>query len=321
MASENKKVKFHMPGLRGNLPLNLMMVSLLETYPEYFREGVAFASFFGEFPTSLWASGRFTFEDQCDADFIRLAIQSVNDLGIPVRFTYTNPTITKEELSDPYCNFCLQVGDNGMNEVLVTSDILEEYIRKNYPKYTINSSTCKCLRTLEEVEAELAKDYGLVVLDYNLNHEMDTISKLSDKDRIEILVNPCCQPNCPRRKAHYAHIGQLHRQVLENRKLPPEKQTPLKTWYCDFGEKNTIFDVLDYPTVISPEEIWNVYVPMGFSNFKIEGRTGNLYNLVETYVFYLIKPEYQGRARILLYTNLESSGVLRHVKPRRGQWP
>ena len=59
---------------------------------------------------------------------------------------------------------------------------------------------------------------------------------------------------------------------------------------------------MDYPTVISPEEIWDVYVPMGFSNFKIEGRTGNLYNLIETYVFYLIKPEYQGKARILLYT-------------------
>ena len=37
-----------MPGLRGNLPLNMMMVSLLEQYPQYFREGVAFASFFGE---------------------------------------------------------------------------------------------------------------------------------------------------------------------------------------------------------------------------------------------------------------------------------
>ena len=321
MASDKTKVKFHMPGLRGNLPLNMMMVSLLENKPEFFREGVTFASFFGEFPTSLWASGRFTFEDQCDADFIRVAVKSINDLGIPVRFTYTNPTITKEELEDPYCNFCLQVGHNGMNEVLVTSDILEEYIRKNYTKYTINSSTCKCLTKLEEVEAELAKDYGLVVLDYNLNHEMDTISKISDKNRIEILVNPCCQPNCPRRKAHYAHIGELHRQVLQNRKLPPEKQTPLKTWYCDYGEKNTIYDVLDYPTVISPEEIWDVYVPMGFSNFKIEGRTGNPYNLIETYVFYLIKPEFQGKARILLYTNLESSGVLRYIKPRRGQWP
>jgi len=321
MGAEKTKVKFHMPGLRGNLPLNLLMVSLLDKFPQYFREGVTFASFFGEFPTSLWASGRFTFEDQCDADFIRLAIRSVNELGIPVRFTYTNPTITKEELADPYCNFCMQVGDNGMNEVLVTSDLLEEYIRKTYPKYTINSSTCKCLRKLEEVEAELKKDYGLVVLDYNLNHELDTIAKISDKDRIEILVNPCCTPNCPRRKAHYAHIGQLHRQVLQNRALPPEKQVPIKTWYCEYGENNSVYAIQDYPTVIAPEDIWNVYVPMGFSNFKIEGRTGNFYNLVETYVYYLIKPEHQGDARILLYTNLENSGVIRHNKPRRGTWP
>ena len=34
------KVKFHLPGLRYNYPLNMMFLSLLKTQPQYFREGV-----------------------------------------------------------------------------------------------------------------------------------------------------------------------------------------------------------------------------------------------------------------------------------------
>lgn len=51
------KVRFHLPGLRYNYPLNMMFLSMLKTFPKYFREGVEIASFFGEFPTSLWNGG------------------------------------------------------------------------------------------------------------------------------------------------------------------------------------------------------------------------------------------------------------------------
>ena len=314
------RVRFHLPDFVKFSRFNLVFITMLKTSPQLFREGVEIASVYGAFPPAIWNGGR-VMSDICDKNYVRGVVKASHDLGIPLRFTFTNPMLEKKHLSDDFCNFIMHIADNGLNECIVCSPLLEEYIRKTYPGYTINSSTCKCLRKLEEVEAELKKDYGLVVLDYNLNPDLDTISKISDKDRIEILVNPCCRPDCPRRKAHYAHIGQLHRQVLKNRTLPPEKQEPIKTWYCEYGEKNTLFDVLDYPTVISPDDIWNVYVPMGFTNFKIEGRTGNLYNLVETYVYYLIKPEYQGRARIFFFFFLESTGVLRHNKPRRGTWP
>lgn len=31
----------------------------------------------------------------------------------------------------------MELGNNGMNEVLVNSEILEKYIRENYPKYNL----------------------------------------------------------------------------------------------------------------------------------------------------------------------------------------
>ena len=71
-----------------------------------------------------------------------------------VRKDSQEPSITKEDLADPYCNFCMEAGNNGKNEVLVVSPLLEEYIRKNYSSYTINSSTCKEIRSVAALNEE-----------------------------------------------------------------------------------------------------------------------------------------------------------------------
>lgn len=317
------KVKFHLPGLRANYPLNMMFVSMLKTFPEYFREGVEIASFFGEFPQSLWNGGRINLHDQCDANFIRAAVKNINDAGVPVRFTYTNPLLNEHDLEDPYCNFCLQVADNGMNEVMVFSPILEEYIRKNYPSYKINSSTCKEIKDPQLLLEELKKDYFMVVLDYNLNDRWDILEMIPEEDRsrCELLVNTVCVPNCPRRGKHYENIAKNQKIAMKNKKLPPDKQIPYEEWYCEYGRKNTFADIKQYHTYISPEAIWEKYVPMGYINFKIEGRTANLFTLVETYLHYMIKPERIDEARFQLMNNLHLGRVITINKPRPGKWP
>lgn len=315
------EVKFHLPGLRQNYPLNMLFLSLLRTKPDIFRDGVKIASFFGEFPTSLWAGGRPSNYDQCDAGFINGVVKNINSQGIPVRYTYTNKLITEEDLKDPYCNYCLKVGDNGMNEVIVYSPILEEYIRKNYPSYKINSSTCKEIRDINEVNEELKKPYYLVVLDYSFNNKFEELEKIEDKGRCEILVNALCIPNCPRRGEHYTNVSKNQRIMLENRKLPQDKKIPLEPWYCEYGEHNCIHTIQGYETYISPEDIWGKYVPMGFHEFKLEGRTANIFSLVETYCHYMIKPEHQGETRILLLNNLKANNIITVHYPKPGRWP
>ena len=315
------EVKFHLPGLRGNYPLNMFMLSLLEQKPEFFREGVKIASFFGEFPTSLWAGGRLIAGDQCDTPFVRNVIKSINSKGVPIRYTYTNPIIQEEDLEDFYCNFCMQEADNGMNEVLVVSPILEEYIRKTYPRFKINSSTCKEIRSVDEVNKELEKDYYLVVLDYNLNNQWELLKQVKQPERCEILVNAVCIPNCPRRGAHYINVAQNHRIILENRNLPEEKRIPLIPWKCEYGDMNCIHTIQNYSTYVSPEDIYEKYLPMGYNNFKLEGRTANLFALVELYCHYLIKPEHQGYVRLQLLNNLAVSKIINVMKPKPGVWP
>lgn len=314
-------VNFHLPGLRQNYPLNILILNLLKTKPDWFREGVRIASFFGEFPTSLWNGGRPSNYDQCDASFIQNVIKNINAQGVPVRYTYTNMLLSEQDLQDPYCNFCMKAADNGMNEVMIFSPILEKYIRENYPGYKLNSSTCKEIRDIDKVNEELKKDYYLVVLDYNFNNKFDELQKIEDKARCEILVNTLCKPECPRRGDHYKNIAKNQRIMLKNRNHPKDKQIPLEPWYCEYGEYNCIHTIQGYSTYISPEAIWEKYVPMGFNQFKIEGRTANLFSLVETYCHYLIRPENQGQARILLLNNLAANKVLTINRPKPSHWP
>lgn len=315
------KARFHLPGLRYNYPLNMLWLNMLKQYPEWFYDNVEIGSCFGEFPISLWNGGRFSQGDQCDSAFIKAVVKNINDQGVPVRYTYTNPLIREEDLDDPYCNFCMQVADNGMNEVMIFSPILEKYLREKYPSFQYNSSTCKEIKDVDTLNAELEKPYKYVVLDYNLNNRWDLLDKVKHPERLEVLVNTVCEPACPRRGKHYENVGINQRIVMENRKLPKDKQKPIVPWHCEYGEKNCIHTILDYPTVIKPEDCYTKYMERGINNFKIEGRTANLFPLIDTYCMYMIKPEHYNMARLTIINNLCAIGVIKVNKPRPAQWP
>lgn len=49
---------------------------------------------------------------------------------------------------------------------------------------------------------------------------------------------------------------------------------------------------------------------MGFEQFKIEGRTASTLNKIETYMYYMAKPELREEARYFLLGLMEDSGAL-----------
>lgn len=322
MADLTKNVRFHLPGLRYNFPLNMFWVNLHKQYPQYFRENIEIASFFGCFPFSLWNGGRLILDDQCDSSFVNNVIKTINSEGIPVRYTFTNPVLTKEDLDDPFCNFCMKAADNGMNEVLVFSPILENYIREKYPKFKIDSTTCKEIKNADDLKKELEKDYNYVVLDYNMNNHWDIIEGLKNPEKIEVLINAVCVPACPKRGDHYRYIGEQEKKADYSRKNPGKSKEKISDeWYCEYGHFNNLYKIMKYPTFVSNEMIWNEYLPRGINNFKIEGRTANLFSLIETYSYYMLKPECIGEARLLLLNNLQAAQVITVNKPRPARWP
>lgn len=305
-------VKFHLPDFAKHFGLNFVFVSMLANCPHFFREGVEIASIFGTFPQSLWNGGRTT-DGICDLNFVKRVLKSFNDKGIPLRFTFTNPVLEKKHLNDKFCNDIMKLADNGLNEVIINSPLLEEYIRRKYPNYRLTSSTCKRITDFDALNEELEKDYSLVVLDYDFNNKFDILKKIQRKEKCEILVNPCCDPNCKMRTEHYRRVGIQQIQFCEHIAKHPNKpltSTISTEMNCGCGDR-CIFDNMKLSNNISPEDIWQKYVPMGFEHFKIEGRTSTNLNMIETYIYYMIKPEYHDEARFTLLFNLEKNGVIR----------
>ena len=58
---------------------------------------------------------------------------------------------------------------------------------------------------------------------------------------------------------------------------------------------------LNNPGFISVNDIQNVYMPMGFTNFKIEGRGLGSALVLEFLLYYMTKPEYQINVREEIY--------------------
>lgn len=292
-------INFHLPDFCGNYKMNLAFADAIKERPELFYDGVKIASSYGCFPPAAWNGGRAAV-GAVRRDFINFIIKEYNSRGIPIRYTFTNPLVIEKHLSDPFCNMITEAAANGLNEIIVNVPVLEEYIRKKFPQYPLISSTVKQIEDREQLICELEKDYKLVVLDYNWNNRFDELEALPHKDKIELLVNSYCTPHCKRRGKHYEFLGEmqfeLNRQVFGSErdmmKPIPDRQFPCPNTDLNF------YDTLAFETHISPEDIYEKYVPMGFENFKIEGRLMHPVNILESYLYYLVKPEHRDRLRV-----------------------
>ena len=255
-------------------------MNLMKDYPDCFREGYCIGSVYGTFPGAIWNGGRAVF-GITGKDDIAAILKIYNSRGIPVRFTWTNSLLEEKHVYDTYCNLIMKLADNGMNQVLVNQPVLEDYIRRNYPDFKLISSTTKRITDVKGLREELDKDYFLVVLDYDLNHNEEVLSAIQDKaDRIEILVNEVCYPGCPKRSEHYRQQSRMQLEYDINTSFP----CPNKTRERKFAECK------DRPAFISNEQIQQ-YADQGFVNYKIVGRGMPMDFVKESYLYYLAKDD------------------------------
>ena len=60
-------------------------------------------------------------------------------------------------------------------------------------------------------------------------------------------------------------------------------------------------EAMKNPGFIGINEILNIYLPAGFTNFKIEGRGLGSAILLEFLLYYMVKPECQLKVREMMY--------------------
>lgn len=285
---------YHLPGLFEFYELYKAFLPLYREHPEYFYDWCEIGSIYGAPADCLWGGGRVGFGDERATDVIKL----LNEYDISARLTFSNSLLQQAHLQDKKCNRLCELFEKTVkvqNGIIIYSDLLLEYIKKNYPDFYFVSSTTKVLTDFRDFEAELNRDdFKYVVPDFRLNKELDKLGELStiQKDKVEFLCNECCSYSCMERKECYENVSRKSLgEDCDNHICP---STQAKTGY-------RFSDAMKNPGFISIEDIKNTYMPLGFSNFKIEGRSLGSAIILEFLLYYMTKPEYQLKVREEIY--------------------
>ncbi len=286
-----EKIKFYLPDFYNKFALNELVINLLNEYPECFYDNIEIGAVYGCFPGSLWNGGRVC-PGYARKEQVLAVLEEYNKRGIPCRFTFTNSLLEEKHLYDTFCNMCLELADNGMNEVLVNSPLLEEYIRKNYPGYKIILSTTREIKTVEGIEKEALNDYYIIVLDKSFNNT-DKLAELEDKDRYEILVDSFCMDACPNSTKHYREVSRAQLE-FDSADFP----------MCPAINRD-FYEFLANETFITTEDLYGKYFQMGYNKFKLDGWAFNVYTVMESYMYYLVKPLHRDKVRLSVLKALE----------------
>ena len=284
---------FHLPGLFEFYDLYKAFLPLYRNHREWFYDWCDIASIYGSPSDCLWGGGRVGF-GEADAEEV---FELMKEFGISSRLTFSNSLLKEEHLSDKKCNELCRLFEKApvRNGVIVYSDLLLDYLKRNFPGFYFVSSTTKVLTDFSDFKMELARnEFSFVVPDFRLNKKIEKLEALDAglKNKVEFLCNECCSPFCQERKICYENVSRknLGLECSDHHCAAPD------------GDKGYRFSsAMKSPLFIGIDDIQNKYLKMGFSNFKIEGRGLGSAMVLEFLLYYLVRPKYQINVREEIY--------------------
>ncbi len=292
----DRKMKeyYHLPGLFEFCGLYRVFLPLFRRHREYFYDWCEIGSIYGAPADCLWGGGRVGFGEARPEDVAEMT----REYAVSARLTLSNSLLGEEHLADKKCNaLCALFEKCGavQNGIIVCSDLLLDYLRKEFPGFYFVSSTTKVLTEFSLLKDELNRgEFRYVVPDFRLNKAYGQLNALNEeqKQKVEFLCNECCWYGCPDRKACYENVSRknLGEDCPDHVCASPEAERGYR-----------FSDAMKNPGFIGIEEIQKTYLPNGFSHFKIEGRSLGSAVILEFLLYYMTKPEYQLNVREEIY--------------------
>ena len=286
------KALYHLPGLFEFYELYRAFLPLFREHREYFYDWCDIGSIYGAPADCIWGGGRVGFGEHDPDDVFAMT----SEYGISARLTFSNSLLREEHLADRRCNrLCAKLEKSGGNGVILHSDLLLGYLKKKYPGLYFVSSTTKVLTDFEAFRNELCRDdFRYVVPDFRLNKSLEKLNTLSEeqKNKVEFLCNECCWFGCYDRKACYENVSRknLGEDCPDHICVAP-----------DGNEGYRFSKAMKNPGFIGVGDIGSIYLPMGFSHFKLEGRSLGSALILEFLLYYMTRPEYQLHVREVIY--------------------
>ena len=275
------EARWNLTGLLGHDLLTLQVYCLVR---EQFGCRLAFDSIHGA-PEVPWNCGRLVKTPIPTQPAAESMVSVFNDVGIGVYFTFTNHLLEKSDLDHPACNMLLESIDNGrgMNGVILSSDLLFDYVRHRHPSLKLTASVIKV--TEEQKRGDVAyylsaqERFDSVMVHPDDGFVPEVLAEL-DRDKIEILVNEDCSFRCPHRARDYQMMATVMKgEVGDGDEFD---RVTVRKEYCRLPQARLV------PVVrscnFSAREMLRVY-EMGFHRFKLQGRQ----NLPSTFLFDLLR--------------------------------
>ena len=293
MNTESKTAYYHLPGLFEFYELYRVFLPLYRKHREYFYDRCEIGSIYGAPADCIWGGGRAGYGENDPREVAAL----MQEYGISARLTFSNSLLRETHFSDRKCNALCELfsaNRGAQNGVIVHSDLLLRYLKERFPNLYLVSSTTKVLTRFEDFRRELEReDFRFVVPDFRLNRRFDELSALPQplKDKTEFLCNECCSFACADRRRCYEAVSRRNLgEPDEHRCASP-----------DAAGGYRFSKAMKNPGFIGVSDIRDTYLPMVFSQFKIEGRSLGSALVLEFLLHYMTKPEYQINVREEIY--------------------
>lgn len=278
-----KKIEIIIPGLFSLGYINIPFINIYKKSQYKFKKNIRLLSAYNIINASIWSTNRTM--KYIDRECIIKNIQLYNKYGMQLTFIFDNELIKPKDVFDTYSNMVLRLGHKKNNKIIVYSDLLEDYIKQNYPLYNVYKKSN---------EAELIRKKIYVNDQYNNNEIIKTIKY---KNEAIIKLNPMCSSECEYKKIHKLYLANEQMHFCEKSSVFVCPYDISFDFYSSFSNKNFIDNAK-----------LKEYNDMGFSMFLLDSghiiKNTNIksiiLDIIESYIYYCVKEEYSVDVRKIL---------------------
>lgn len=176
-------------------------------------------------------------------------VNELYDAGIGLKLPISSVTATHDDYIASK-EFLRKYHVDG-NSVIVVRDDLAEWIKNDFPKYKVEASAIKNIKTLDSIQ-EASKLYDSIVLRSFMNDNPDFLINIPNKDQITLFLTYGCSHGC-NSKICYTDMSRVN-------VVPPEQRGEfvIRCSQEKFPEPDVYYN-------------WDIdpFVAMGFSSFKV----------------------------------------------------
>lgn len=121
-----------------------------------------------------------------------------------------------------------------------------------------------------------------MVLNYNLTHDEQAISSIDHPEKLEVMANEYCTLGCPYRTEHYRATSESQIKGVPCAFECKHKPAPQAWGFLNGLIEGDVF--------LKNDQIRHYANDLGVGSFKIVGRGLSRYDVIDSYLYYLVKP-------------------------------